>query len=203
MLVTIYSETNPNTKSIQALIHIRSEEPYRTPSVAYASELAVQVIARTKWQTDRPWMQSHLGACDEHPLMQALCSYIFEPHAMNLLERGGSFVYRKLLPWNKPKRQRVVDRVETSQSSYQLYVPRSGSNSASIDAWMPNIGGFQMTVGKKHAITGGAADDLAKLGPNGNRLYFLVPPSYYNSFTKKAPTTIEQFAILIPYPEEV
>ncbi|KAG2959340.1 hypothetical protein PC120_g28165, partial [Phytophthora cactorum] len=65
------------------------------------------------------------------------------------------------------------------------------------------FGGFQMTVGKTHDIKGGAADDLAKLGPNGNRLFFLLPPLYYKTFTKKTPQTIEQFAILVPYPEQV
>ncbi|CEG42143.1 uncharacterized protein PHALS_12442 [Plasmopara halstedii] len=62
------------------------------------------------------------------------------------------------------------------------------------------FGGFQMTVGKTHDIT---ADDLAKMGQNGNRLFFLLPPLYYNTFTKKTPQTIKQYAILVPYPEEV
>jgi hypothetical protein len=39
---------------------------------------------------------------------------------------------------------------------------------AAIDAWIPNIGGFQMTVSDKHGIKG-ALSDLEKLG---NRLYF-------------------------------
>jgi len=92
--------------------------------------------------------------------------------------------------------------VKVGQHANQLYVPRT-SNYAAIDAWMPQFGGFQMTVGKTHDIKGGAADDLAKLGPNGNRLFFLLPPRYYKSFTKKTPQTIEQFAILVPYPKQV
>lgn len=60
-----------------------------------------------------------------------------------------------------------------------------------------------MTVGKTHDIKDVAEDDLAKLGRNGNRLFFLLPPLRYNSFTKKTPQTIEQFAILVPYPEEI
>ncbi|KAG4038054.1 hypothetical protein PC123_g26383 [Phytophthora cactorum] len=229
MLLSINSEINSKTKIAQTLIHIRSEKPYRTYSVGYASELAMKIVAQTKWQTDRTRMQNLLGACDGHPLTQALCGYIFESHAMDLLERGGSFVYRELLSYpemkrrNIAKRQRAdseadayqyidipaspigrqtVERVERNQTSNQLYVPRT-SNYASIDAWMPNKGAFQMTVGKKHAIRGGAADDLAKLGEGGNCLYFLLPPHYYETFTKKTPKTIKQFAILIPYPEEV
>jgi hypothetical protein len=63
---------------------------------------------------------------------------------------------------------------------------------------MPRFGGFQTTVRRKHEIKGGVAADLAKLGVNGNKLYFLLPPQVYESFTKKAPETIEHFAIRIP-----
>ncbi|KAJ0391180.1 hypothetical protein ATCC90586_010906 [Pythium insidiosum] len=56
---------------------------------------------------------------------------------------------------------------------------------------------------QKHEIKAGAADDLARLGAKGNRLYFLLPPLYFQSFTKKTPQTIQQFALLIPYPEVV
>ncbi len=55
-----------------------------------------------------------------------------------------------------------------------------------------------MTVGKNRDIK---RDDLTKLGPNGNMLYFLLFPIYYKSFTKKTPHTIEQFAILTRYPK--
>ncbi|KAF4046319.1 hypothetical protein GN244_ATG01247 [Phytophthora infestans] len=68
---------------------------------------------------------------------------------------------------------------------------------------MPQFSGFQMTVGKTHDIKGGAADDSAKLGRDGNRLFFLRSPLYYETFTKKTPQTIEQVAILVPYPDQV
>lgn len=236
MLVSIYSEINSKTKIIQTLIHIQSEAPYREYKVAYASKLAMQVIARTKWQSDRTKMQSLLGSCDGNPLAQSLCGYIFERHSMDLLERGGTFVYRELLSGAQrkqntikrgrgagknckrgtpdsedeetvnipasPQLRQIVGRVEVDQCAYQLYVPQT-SNYTAIDAWMPHFGGFQMTVGKNHDIKSDAAEDLAKLGPNANRLYFLLPPLYCESFTKKKPQSIEQFAILIPYPEVV
>ncbi|KAG2769611.1 hypothetical protein Pcac1_g19080 [Phytophthora cactorum] len=219
MLVSIYSEINSKTKIAQILIHIHSQEPYREYKVVYASDLAMQLIVRTKWRLDRAKLQSLLGSSDGNPLAQSLCGYIFELYSMDLLEQGGTFVYRKLLS-DKSKRKRgtpadgtidiprssqprqIAERVEVGQLANQLYVPRT-SNYAAIDAWMPQFGGFQMTVEKTHDIKGGAADDLAKLGPNGNRLFFLLPPLYYKTFTKKTPQTIEQFAILVPYPEQV
>ncbi|KAF1322370.1 hypothetical protein FI667_g11337, partial [Globisporangium splendens] len=229
MLVSIYSDINSKTKILQTLIHIWTENPYREYQVTYASDLAVKVIAQTKWRRDRLKMQSLLGSCDGNPLAQSLCGYIFEPHSMDLLERGGCFIYRKLYSYaemrkqetikrkrgtpdseheetidipESPQPRQIAERVELEQFADQLYVPRT-SNYTAIDAWMPNFGGFQMTVGKKHEIKGGASDDLRKLGSQGNRLFFLLPPRYYKSFTKKTPQTIEQYGILIPYPDEV
>ncbi|KAG2763856.1 hypothetical protein Pcac1_g24541 [Phytophthora cactorum] len=229
MLVSIYSEINSKTKNAQILIHIHSQEPYREYKVVYASDLAMQLIVRTKWRLDRAKLQSLLGSSDGNPLAQSLCGYIFELYSMDLLEQGGTFVCRKLLSGTEMRKRdtikrkrstpdnedeetidiprssqprQIAERVEVGQLANQLYVPRT-SNYTAIDAWMPQFGGFQMTVGKTHDIKGGAADDLAKLGPNGNRLFFLLPPLYYKTFTKKTPQTIEQFAILVPYPEQV
>ncbi|KAG2782052.1 hypothetical protein Pcac1_g8388 [Phytophthora cactorum] len=229
MLVSIYSEVNSKTKIAQILIHIHSQEPYREYKVVYASDLAMQLIVRTKWRLDRAKLQSLLGSSDGNPLAQSLCGYIFELYSMDLLEQGGTFVCRKLLSGTEMRKRdtikrkrstpdnedeetidiprssqprQIAERVEVGQLANQLYVPRT-SNYTAIDAWMPQFGGFQMTVGKTHDIKGGAADDLAKLGPNGNRLFFLLPPLYYKTFTKKTPQTIEQFAILVPYPEQV
>lgn len=211
----------------QTLIHIRSHEPYRVCNVAYASELAMQVIARTKLISNRLNMESLLSSCNGNPLAQSLCGYIFEPYCLRLLQTGGRFKFRELFSGNqkrKPKQRRkrgrqyigdgqtidippsqsalIVDRVEVGQRANQLYVPRT-SNYTAIDAWMPGVGGFQITVGKKHDIKGGAEDDLAKLGPNGDRFFFLLPPLYFHDFKKKKPQSIKQFAILVPYPEEI
>jgi hypothetical protein len=73
-------------------------------------------------------------------------------------------------------------------------------NYAAIDAWMPGMGTFQMTVGKRHSINCQVKDDLAKLGKD-NKLYCVLPPAYYDSFTKQSPHDIEQHAIMIPYPK--
>jgi hypothetical protein len=73
-------------------------------------------------------------------------------------------------------------------------VPKT-KNYASIDARIPVIGAFQMTVGKKHDIKGGIAYDLARGSQE------VLPPLYYHSFTKKLPQDIKQYVIMIPYPE--
>ncbi|EGZ23507.1 hypothetical protein PHYSODRAFT_480338 [Phytophthora sojae] len=221
-LVSINSEINSRTQMAQTLIHIRSQEPYTEYQVVYASELAMKVIARTKLISNRANMESFLSACNGNPLAQSMCGYILEPHCLRLLHEGGSFEYRELLSGamqrqrkrgrrdiveteitipSSSKPSQIVEQVEAGQVANQLYVPRT-SNYVAIDAWMPQFGGFQVTVGKTHDIKAGAADDLAKLGPDGNQLFFLLPPLYYKSFTKKG-KEIRQFAILVPYPEEI
>jgi hypothetical protein len=131
-------------------------------------------------------MQDLLASCEESPLTAALCGYIFEPYAIELLERGGTFACRQLVYGNTkikpndttlyipPSKKIVVDRVLPDQTVNQLYVPKT-KKYAAIDAWIPGIGAFQMTVGKKHDIKGKAGDDLAMLG-EANRLYWLLPP---------------------------
>jgi hypothetical protein len=156
-------------------------------------------------------MSQLLASCQGNPLIAALSGYIFEPYAIELLEKGGAFKCRKLVHGNKrikpdettlvipSSTKMVVDQVVPNQTNNQLYVPKT-TNYTAIDAWIPGIGAFQMTVGKKHDIKGGARGNLAMLG-GANRLYWLLPPLYYHTFTKKMPHEIDQYAVLIPYPE--
>jgi hypothetical protein len=90
---------------------------------------------------------------------------------------------------------------QRDQTRHRLYVPKS-TNYTAIDAWIPGLGGFQITIAKNRSINGPAAkSDLALLGAGANKLYWLLPPLYYHSFTKHAPHDIEQYAVLIPYPD--
>ena len=86
-----------------------------------------------------------------------------------------------------------------NQTLNQLYVPKS-KNYAAIDAWIPGVGAFQITVGKNHELNGRVEKDLAELG-EAKRLYWVLPPEHYHSFTKKTPQSIEQYAVMIPLPE--
>ena len=65
------------------------------------------------------------------------------------------------------------------------------------------IGAFHITVGKTHYISGEEAKrDLALLGDGADKLFWLLPRLYYHSFTKKTPQDIDQYAVLIHYPDE-
>ncbi len=125
-----------------------------------------------------------------------------------MLEKGGDFTCRQLVHGNKklkpadtvltiPSSTRmVVDKVELGQTQNQLYIPKTKNHTA-IDAWIPGISAFQMTVGKTHDIKDSAKDDLVLLD---NKLYWLLPPLYFKAFTKKTPQDIDQYAVKIPYP---
>ena len=199
------------SKVIHSLVHMTSDPPFTNSSVCYASQTALNIIVRQRGIEALHRMRDLLASCAGNPLSAALCGYIFEPYAIELLERGGTFTCRQLVRGNTkikpiettldipPSTKIVVDSVLPDQTVDQLYVPKT-KNYAAIDVWIPGIGAFQMTVGKKHDIKTGAEVDLAKLGV-GNKLYWLLPPFYYHSFTKKIPLDIDQFAIKIPYPE--
>jgi hypothetical protein len=207
--VGVSSTITEKSKVVHLLVHVTSTEPYTQSSVCYASQTALNIIVRCKGDEAKHRMSVLLASCQGNPLIAALCGYIFEPYAIELLEKGGPFRYRKLVHGNtkdKPVEEtlnipssikEVVDKVEPNQTLNQLYVPKA-TNHPVIDAWIPGIGGFIMTLGKNQNVEG-IRHDLSRLGES-NRLYWLLPPLHYHSFTKDDREDIEQYAVLIPYP---
>ena len=208
--IGIDSEITEKSKVIHSLVHMISDPSFTKSSVCYASQTALNIIVQHKEHTARLSMRNLLASCEGNPLTAALCGYIFEPYAIELFEVGGTFTCRRLVYGNTnnqpnetlyipPSKKIVVDRVLPNQTINQLYVPRAKKYTA-IDAWIPGIGAFQMTVGKKHGINNRALDDLAAIG-GGNRLYWVLHPLHFKSFIGKSALGIEQYAINIPYPE--
>ena len=171
----------------------------------------MEIIVQKNGAEAERTMQDLLGSCAGNPLTAALCGCIFEPYAIEQLERGGNFTCRQLVHGKKkhkpgdttvdipPSHKIVVDRITEGQIHNQLYVPIT-KNFTAIDAWIPGIGAFQMTVGKNHGIKISSKQELAKLGKI-QTFYWLLPPLYYKTFTKKTPQEIDQYALLIPYSE--
>eukprot|EP00804_Cyclotella_cryptica_P009190 CCRYP_003240-RB/>CCRYP_003240-RB protein AED:0.12 eAED:0.27 QI:82/0/0/1/0/0/2/0/567 len=209
--IGINSSITERSKVIHSLIHMTSTDPFTKPIVQYASAKAMDIIVHKHNLQDKQKMQRLLASCEGNPLTAALRGYIFEQHAIELLEKGGSFTCRKLVGGNSrtppsvepllipPSTKIIVEKVSTEQPPKQLHVPKT-KNYAGIDAWIPGIGAFQMTVSKKHDINERTRGDLAKLGAK-SKFYFALPPFIYSSFTKQKPQDIDQYAILIQYPE--
>ena len=210
-IIGLNSTITEKSKAVHSLVHITSTSPFTDSSVSYASQTALDTICEHKGNEAKRKMRALLESTDGNPLTAALCGYIFEPYAKDLLEKGGTFTCRQLVHGNTrnlppdtelliPQSTRILaDNPQSNQTAGQLYVPKN-KNYTAIDAWIPGIGAFQMTVSKQHDIKSGARVDLEKLGPRGNKLYWLLPPLYYRSFTKKTPQDIDQYAVRIPFP---
>jgi hypothetical protein len=204
--IGLNSTITEKSKVVHSLVLITSAPPFTSSSVCYASPTALNIIVQHRGDEARRRMRDLLNSCEGNPLTAALCGYIFEPYAIELLERGGTFTCRQLENGKNniqpiettlnipPSKKIVVDRVLPNHTVNQLYVPKT-KNYAAIDAWIPGIGAFQMTVGKKHGIINRATNDLAMLGV-GNRLYWALPPLYFSLFTGKSARGIKQSRII-------
>ncbi|RKP15771.1 hypothetical protein ROZALSC1DRAFT_18371, partial [Rozella allomycis CSF55] len=93
------NSTIPN--AVHSLVHVTSTHPYTESSVCYASQKALDIIVRKKGEEARGRMRELLGSCQGNPLTAALCGYIFEPYAIELLEKGGTFKCRELVSGRK------------------------------------------------------------------------------------------------------
>ena len=179
----------------------------------FASPTAKGIIIQFKTGSAKHKIQELLINVEGNPVAAVLCGYIFERYAIELLEKGGRFTVRQLVGGNTqtppnettetidiPSSTKViVDEVVGGKTPLQLHVPET-KNYSGIDAWIPGIGAFQMTVSENHNINEQAIRDLAELGAN-SKFYFALPLSVYESFTKQEPLDIDQYAILIPYPD--
>lgn len=200
------SEISENTPKVaHSLVHLNSTFPYETASARFASETALSTIIRIRKADCRRQMQSLLQSCAGNPVTAA---FIFEAFAIEKLEKGGKFKCKELVAASvrtkpipedveiSPSTRQAVKKVAPDQEHDRLYVPEA-KNYHGMDAWIHGKGAFQMTVGKKHAITSKAFDDIRILG---NKFYWAVPPLHYEKFPKRGPPEIQEFALLIPYP---
>jgi len=210
-IIGLNSTITEKVNVVHSLIHVTSSSPYTECSVLYASETAVDLIVRNKGAEVKRKMVDFLQSSDGNPLTAALCGYIFEAVVLDLLEKGGSFDYHQLVHGNTrnqpkekkllipPSQKKVVEKIESNQSHSRLHVPKS-RNYPGVDAWIPGIGAFQITIGKKHDIKGDVKEALSMLGRDANKLYWLLPSSNYQNFKMQSPHDIDQYAVRIPYP---
>jgi hypothetical protein len=123
----------------------------------------LDIIVANKGTEAKRMMVELLASCEGNPLTAALGGYIFEPHAIELLEKGGDFTCRQLVDGNKklkpsnviltiPSSSRItVPEVKPNQTEFQLYVPKT-KNHVAFDAWIPGIGAFQIIVGNRMVL---------------------------------------------------
>lgn len=212
-LVTLNSSIKHEYKDLYFLVHTTSSPPFDRGhhSVCYASDAALETIIMNKGYAIKSEFQMLLSSYEWNPLSAALCDSVFGSHAIALLEKGGNFISYRLEHENTgtklketvltipPSEKEVSGEIRLHHIIDQLYIPET-KNSTAVDAWIPGIGAFQVAAGKDNGLRYGIGNELAMLGPRANKLYWLVPPRHYTSFTKKAPLDIDQFVVRIPYP---
>ena len=101
---------------VHSLIHITSVSPYTESSVCYASKVALDLIVRNKGDEFKFKMRELLVSCEGNSLSAALCGYIFEPYAIELLEKGGTFECRELVHGNK--------RIKPGETTLDIFLRR-------------------------------------------------------------------------------
>jgi hypothetical protein len=117
------STITDNSKVVHLLVHVTSTAPYTDSSVCYASQAALNSIVRNKGNEAKRRMNELLASCQGNPLTAALCGYIFESYAIEMLEKGGTFQCRQLVHRNKR-----IKPDETTMSiplSTELKIPSS------------------------------------------------------------------------------
>jgi hypothetical protein len=133
------------------------DSPFKKSFVCYATQTALDIIIRQKGIEPNRWMQILLTACDRNPLTDALCGYIFEQYAIELLEEGGKFICqlfhrnKKIKPndslLNIPSSKKTVAvRVLSNQKLYHLYVSSVDNkklhSNQCLDSWSWHISNY-------------------------------------------------------------
>jgi hypothetical protein len=203
-----------HSKCIHSLIHVNSVYPFDKSSTNYASPGALDIIIEEKGEQAKFQLYSLLESMSEGSFTGRFFGGVFEKYAIDMLQRGGTFICREVLSGGRFKQRStrfhlvipqsekiVVDRVQPNQAPMQLYVPKSKTYTA-IDAWIPAIGAFQMTISMKHDINGRALTDFGMLGHGAKRIYWCLPPTNFDCFSKQSSPEIEQYAVRIPFYEE-
>jgi hypothetical protein len=89
-IVGLESSITEKSKIVYSLVHIQSDLPFTEPSVTFASQTALAIIVEIKGKEAKLKIKELLASCEGNPLTAALCGYIFEPYAIELLEKGGT-----------------------------------------------------------------------------------------------------------------
>ena len=198
---------------VHALVHTNSIKPYRVCWVQFASETAMNYILATKADMDRRALRECLNTVHGNPLAGSLLGYVWESYVIDKLMMGGNLEMRKL-PGKRDKNAKYKSetlvipesaekifchKVEENQAANKLHVPMH-RNHAAFDAWMPGVGGFQITLNANHGIVPAALEMIKLLGTEGQKFLWCVPPNLFEGFTTKTPLEIPQYVVKFEYP---
>lgn len=188
-----------STKISHLLLHMIPQEEYTQFTLRFAS-VEVENILMSQWEnTERDNFVTFLSNAANDPLFGTLRGQLWERLVHASIIKGGTFKVRNL----KTKEEFTVDLNPTiSKYLYKiqevsLMVPNATvwlrpviSNFESVDAIIPGFGLFQITIAKKHGVKHQGLLNLFKNlqnHPYNYRLFFVLPPDQYMSFTSEQP----------------
>jgi len=204
-----------NVKSYaHLLVHIHSDPPYSRASLTFASRVALSLVfsyhlnqVKARWYEV---LHSDVGGA----LDGAFIGDLFEIVAVDLLLAGGEFNHCRLRINKEPEDlgklilpKSVIRRKESVEDSGDpnvLYVPISPSFPG-LDAWMYEVGGYQVTINLRHDMNERLITDLPKLGAGAHKLFWVLRSHEYKRFKARKHMTkdfnypeLEQYAIEMP-----
>jgi len=175
------------------LIHILPQtDNFQKYSVDFASKYISGKLVKLFEQRELQKFRNFLGASGQIPIGGSLRGGLFEGWAHNILQKGGTFAIRKLgVKTNENEliippcvEQWVEDFTPTGKNIY--YKPTS-DNFPCVDAWIPNIGFFQMTVSRSHPIKEKGLASLFLKPHDMKKFYFVVPDDkeFFQNFPRQ------------------
>jgi len=174
------------------LIHIVADpdQAYQKHTVNFASKYIGEELVKWFEVRERQKLRSLLGMSGRVPYSGRLQGSLFEAWAHQILVRGGKFPIRRLgkntndceivIPQCMVKN--VVDFTPIGGNTY--YKPIS-DNFPCVDAWIPTVGFFQMTVSLSHPIKeAGLADLYVGVQHHDMKKFYFVIPDDDETFEK-------------------
>ena len=89
----VFTERN---NLIHALIHITSDAICSDSSLQFASNVAMTIVVARLSREMKQKIRTFLASYDSNCMIAQLTEYFFEKQAINPLEKGGNFTYRRL-----------------------------------------------------------------------------------------------------------
>jgi hypothetical protein len=200
---------------VHKAVHYMSETPYDSYRLVFASDHAIQTCFDVHRRKIRERWNETITAYTKNSFTGQICGYAFQEHALNLLRLGGEFHIHQLLPngQNGPEETLLIhqspngiihtDSVRQDDEENVLHVPHS-KRYPDIDAWIPGVGGIQITINLSHEFKGNQfIIDSLKLGNGKGKLYWAIPQQHYAKFKgKRGPGVVFEYAMKIPDPHD-
>jgi hypothetical protein len=197
-LVSLIGRDIPAESDIShSIAHVVTMEPFKDFEVKFGSKHIANVVYRQLETTQAADLLRFISF-EHRSEFAGLRGQLFEVHAHNVLQRGGTFAIKRIsigvgsgaihlsIQSNVQCETKPFDVVDVDKDNGKYILPRA-RNAASVDAWMPPGTLFQMTVSRSHPVRAVGLERIIEKNSSSEavRLYFVVPEDIFDSFTSQ------------------